>query len=97
MAWQKKHTTEHKEVLDLRQGMHIVPLHDPESGAEHKLQIRTGHELTSCPLCGHVVPCTSLGEIDIQKHIADEIAALELSHANQRAYAAKHKVPVRGR
>lgn len=95
MSWQKKNDPQHKELLDLRTGMHIIPLHEPDSGAEHKLQIETVHD--SCPLCGHVKPKTNLGEIDAKKLITDEIAALNLSHNNQRAYARKHSVPVRGR
>lgn len=95
MAWQKKNTAEHKEFLDLRTGMHIVPVHEPDSGAEHKLQIQTGHD--SCSLCGHVKPKTNLDEIDAKKLIADELTALNLSHSNQRAYARRHGVPVRSK
>lgn len=93
--WQKKSTAEHKEVLDLRTGMHLIPLHDPDSGSEHRLQIVTGHE--HCHHCGHVKPKDNLESIDTQQIIANEIAALNLSHANQRAYAAKHNVRVRGK
>lgn len=95
MSWQKKNTAEHKEVLDLRTGMHIIPLIEPETGAEHKIQVVTGHEF--CHHCGHVKPQTSLEEIDTQKIIADEIEALNVSHANQRAYAEKHNVTVRSK
>lgn len=95
MAWQKKNTPQHKEFLDLRTGFHIVPLHEPDTGAEHMLQIQTGHD--SCPHCGGVKPKTNLGEIDAKKIIADHIDALNLSHSNQRAYARRHGVPVRGK
>jgi hypothetical protein len=91
--WQKKNTTEHKEVLDLRTGMHLIPLIDPESGAEHRLQFNVGHE--SCPHCGHVKPQDELEKIDVKKIIAEEIDALNMSHASQRAYARRHGVPVR--
>lgn len=94
MAWQKKNTAEHKEILDLRTGMHVVPLHDPVSGAEHKLQINVGHD--SCPHCGHCMPKTNLDELDVPKLIAEEIASLSASHANIRKYAQKHGVPMRG-
>lgn len=93
MSWQKKRTPQHKEIMDLRSGMHIVPLYEPESGAEHVLQIQTGHDY--CPHCGSVKPKDSLGEIDTAKLIADQIAALNTSHRNQREYARKRGVPIR--
>jgi hypothetical protein len=90
MAWQKK-----KEFLDLRTGMHVIHLHEPESKAEHIIQINVGHE--SCPHCGHVKPQTNLEAFDAHKIVAEEIELLEKNHAAATAYAAKHKVPVRGK
>lgn len=87
MAWQKKH-----EFLDLKTGMHVVRLHEPDSGAEHIIQNNVGHH--SCLHCGHV---KAQNILDIQQHIAGEIEALNKSHGDQREYAAKHKVPVRGK
>ena len=89
MAWAKQ--TEH---LDLRTGYHVITLSDPETGHTHKLQIQTGAD--SCPSCGHVRPKTNHGQIDPKKHIEEELMALTKSHADQRAYAAKHRVKVRG-
>lgn len=94
MAWQKKNTEEHKEMVDLRTGMHLIPLIEPNSGAEHRLQIVIGHD--ACAACGHVKPKTNTDEIDPKQHIKQEMTALEQSHANQRAYAKKHGVPVLG-
>lgn len=90
MAWQRK-----REYLDLQTGMHVLTLHDPESGAEHKLQIMTGHDFESCHHCGHVKPKTNLDELDVQGLIAAEIESLNKSHANQTAYAKKHRVPIK--
>lgn len=94
MAWQKKNTAEHKEFVDLGHGMHVIPLHDPVSGAEHKLQIVVGHD--HCTHCGHVSSRSGLDEIDVKGHVQQQIDELNLSHDNQRAYARKHGIPVRG-
>lgn len=94
MSWQKKNTAEHKEVLDMQTGMHIIPLIHP-SGAEHKLQINVRHE--SCPHCGHVHPQTELGELDVKKIVEDEIALLNQNQAAVADYVARHRLPVRGK
>lgn len=93
MAWQKKSTPEHRETVDLRTGMHLIPLIEPESGAEHRLQINIGHQ--ACPHCGHAKAAGNLDELDVAKIVADEIAELNLSHGDMAAYAAKHRVQVR--
>lgn len=86
--WQKK-----SEVLDPKTGMHVIHLHNPETGGEHTVQIVVGHD--ACPHCGHAVAKTNLEEIDPKYHLATEIAELNLSHANMVAYAEMHKVPLR--
>ena len=86
--WQKK-----SEFADLRTGMHVTTLHDPETGAEHKLQIQIGADC--CPHCGHATPKTNLGELNIAEHVSNEIAARNQSHADMRAFAQKHRVQVR--
>lgn len=86
--WQKK-----SEVLDPKTGMHVIHLHNPETGGEHKLQIAVGHD--SCSHCGHAVAKANLADIDPKYHLATEIAELNLSHANMVAYAEMHKVTLR--
>ena len=91
--WQKKITADHKEVVDLRTGFHIIPLIEPETGAEHKMQITIGH--ASCPHCGHVTPRGNLGQLDTQQLIADELEALNQSHLAMRQHATKNRVQIR--
>lgn len=87
MTWLKK-----AEFADLRTGMHVVTLTEPDTGAEHKLQVQIGAD--TCPHCGHCAPKTNFGEIDMPKLIAEEIAARNKSHNDMRAHAQKHRVPV---
>lgn len=86
--WQKKH-----EFADLQRGMHVITLHEPETGAEHKLQVTIGPE--ACPHCGHLTPTSNLGELNLAEHISNEINALNQSHAQMRAYSQKHRVKIR--
>lgn len=93
MAWQKKVTNGEADFINAILQMHVIPLHDPDTGAEHKLQVMLVHD--SCPLCGHCTPKTNLGEIDTPKLIAQEIASLNQSHGNIRTYAKKNRAPIR--
>lgn len=88
MAWQVK-----AQHLDKRLGMVIVHLHEPESGAEHRLQICVGAD--SCPLCGHVHIKTNLGQVDARAILARELEQLQADHAQQEAYARKFNIQVR--
>lgn len=90
MAWIKKTGA---DFLDMRTGMHVITLHDPDTGAEHKLQFFIGVEC--CPLCGKVPHKTETGHIDVNKHVEETISMLEENHVNQREHAKKHRVPIR--
>lgn len=90
MSWQVS-----RQHVDKALGHDIIHLHEPQSGAEHIIQIIVGHQ--SCPVCGHVRPKTDLGDIDRHAIIAQEIANLELSHANAEAWARKHRIPILGK
>lgn len=75
MSWQIKH-----EHVDKRTGQHVIRLHEPNSGAEHLLQIYLTEEaVLNNP----------------KERIAAEIAALEAAHQRFEDYARKHRVPVK--
>jgi len=83
--WKKRH-----EIVDTRTKMHVITLHEPDSGAEHKLQIMIGHD--SCPHCGHI---TLKDGIDAAQHVANELALLNQSHAAMKEHAERHRAPLR--
>lgn len=93
--WKKRTNAEHQEHVDPKTGMHIVHLHNPDTGAEHMMQFAIGHD--ACHHCGHAVAKTNLDELDPKAHIASEIAELNLSHANLVAYAETHRLPLKGK
>lgn len=91
MSWQKR-----DHVLDRTQGMHIITLHDPETKAEHKLQINLGHALSSCPHCGHVKEAgMDIEAFDPESYIKEQIAELDRIHGKVKSYGERHKIPVR--
>jgi len=87
MSWQVK-----DQHVDLSLGRHYVVLHEPVTGAEHHVAIYVGHD--SCPLCGNVQPKTNTGELDVKAILKQEMEVLEASHAQSRAHAQKHNVPI---
>jgi len=87
MSWRKA-----EEFLDKKTGEHCIRLHEPDTDAEHHVVIHVGHD--ACPHCGHVRPKNNLDELDPKALIADELDALEQSHAQAHSYAQKHSVPV---
>lgn len=89
MAWQRKAG---HERIDLKTGMHIIPLHCPDSGAEHLLQINIGHG--SCPHCGGVEQNKFAETYNPHAEVEAAIAALNESHKRQREYAERHKVKI---
>lgn len=88
MSWEVK-----LQQLDKRLGMVIIHLHEPDSRAEHKLQIMVGHD--ACPHCGHLTLKTNTGDLDPRALLAEEMKLLEASHAQQDAFARKHGIPLR--
>jgi len=89
MAWQKQH----QETVDLRTKMHVMTLHEPETGAVHKLQIMIGHD--SCPHCGHITLKDEVGDTDVAQHVANELESLTQSHAAMMALAKRRKALIR--
>ena len=87
MSWQKK-----SEHLDKRTGIHHVILHEPESGAEHHVQILVGHGV--CHSCGAVHQVAKDGQLDIRARIDSILANLQASHDAMEEHAVKHQVPV---
>lgn len=85
MSWQVRN-----QYLDRQIGHHVVHLHDPNTGAEHVLQIIVGQE--SCPTCGHVKVSENVNEISPREIIAQEIAELEKAHAQAQSYARQHGI-----
>jgi len=85
MSWQKK-----KEHIDLRTGMHVVHLHNPDTKGEHILQLNIGHN--SCPHCGHVKVQDKLEAFDIHQIVAAEIELLNQNHQAMLDHAERSKV-----
>lgn len=82
-----------EHFVDKRLGMYIAKLSEPESEAEHRLQIELAHD--SCPHCGHVRPKTNTHLIDGRAILAREMESLNQSHKNMDDWAARMNVPVR--
>lgn len=87
MSYQIK--TQH---VNVGEGHHYIVLHDPETGAEHHVMIRTGHD--SCPTCGHVKPKDNLGALDLKAIVKEEIGNLEKAKAQTKEWARKHNIPL---
>lgn len=87
MAWEVK-----SQHIDKALGQHIIHLHEPETKAEHVIQIIVGQH--ACPVCGHVRVVDNAGELNPREIIAGEVANLEAAHAQSHDYARKHNVPI---
>jgi hypothetical protein len=84
MAWELRNQ-EINEPL----GMHVMHLHNTDTGAKHKLQINllTG----SCPHCGSHRKQT-LTEMDPLAILKAELLALNAKHELMQKYKAKHRL-----
>lgn len=84
-----------EHYIDKRVGFYVAKYAEPESEAEHRLQIAIGHD--HCAHCGHVRPKTNLGHIDAHAIRIQEHQSLQLSHDQMDEWAARLNIPVRHR